>query len=42
MFLTHTNDPHNCYVIGNKKILWYEKNGERIFSNKTMKAVEEE
>ena len=45
MFITHTrlpNDPDDCYVMENPQILWYEKSGSEVFSDKTIKAIEEE
>ena len=40
MFITHTrlpNNPDNCYVMENLQILWYEKSGGEVFSDKTIK-----
>ena len=45
MIITHTrlpNDPDDCYVMEHPQILWYEKSGGEVFSNKTIKAIEEE
>ena len=45
MFLTHTrlpNDPDDCYEMDNPQILWYEQSSKEVFSDETMKAVENE